>query len=83
MPTFLATVRKNKFWMEHLELELEADIWWFCSTQEYYKTTKYELPTPTLSAPSRMHFPGRVPKIVTNNFLKTMIRPSGRGGGGL
>ena len=32
--------------MEHLELELEADIWWFCSTHEYYKTTKYELRTP-------------------------------------
>ena len=38
--------------MEHLELDYEADIWWFCSTHEYYKTTKYELPTPTLSAPS-------------------------------
>ena len=42
-----------KIWMEHLELDYEADIWWFCSTSlhEYYKTTKYELPTPTLSAP--------------------------------
>ena len=32
MSTFLATARENKFWMEHLELELEAHIWWFCST---------------------------------------------------
>ena len=28
------------------EKELEAHIWWFCSTHEYYKTTKYEPPTP-------------------------------------
>ena len=40
--------------MEHLDLELEADLWWFQSTHEYYKTTKYELPTPTLSVPSRI-----------------------------
>ena len=33
--------------MEHLELELEAHIWWFCSTHEYCKTTKYERPTPS------------------------------------
>ena len=39
-------------WLEHLELEYEADIWWFCSTHEYYKTTKYELQSPTLTAPS-------------------------------
>ena len=42
-------------WMEHLELDYEADIWWFCSTHGYYKTTKYELHSPTLSAPSRSH----------------------------
>ena len=42
----------SNFWMGHLELDYEANIWWFCSTHEYYKTTKYELPTPTLSAPS-------------------------------
>ena len=40
--------------MEHLELELEAHIWWFCSTHEYFETTKYQLPTPSLSAPSRI-----------------------------
>ena len=40
--------------MEHLELELEAHIWWFCSTHEYCKTPKHELPTPSLSAPSRI-----------------------------
>ena len=33
-------------------MELEADIWWFCCTHEYNKTTKYQLPTPTLSAPT-------------------------------
>ena len=33
--------------MEHLELELEAHSWWFCSTHEYCKTTKYELQTPS------------------------------------
>ena len=26
-------------WQAHLELELEADIWWFCCTHEYYKST--------------------------------------------
>ena len=46
-------------WMEHLEFEFEAHIWWFCSTREYYKTTKYELRTPTLSAPSSMHISRR------------------------
>ena len=29
-------------WMEHLELEFEAHIWWFRSTREYYKTPNYE-----------------------------------------
>ena len=38
--------------MDHLELELEAHIWWFCSTHEYCKTAKYELPTPSLSPSS-------------------------------
>ena len=43
-------------WMEHLELELEVHIWWFCSTHEYCKITKYQLHSPTLSAPSRFSF---------------------------
>ena len=44
------------YWTEHshLELELEVYIWWFYSTHVYYKTTNYELLTPTLSAPSSM-----------------------------
>ena len=46
---------KRVCWMEHLELELEAHSWWFCSTHEYYKTTKYELLTRTLSASSSMY----------------------------
>ena len=35
------------------ELELEADIWWFCSTHGYYKTTKYQLSSLTLTMPTR------------------------------
>ena len=35
--------------LKYLDLELEAHTWWFCSTHVYYKTTKYELPTPSLS----------------------------------
>ena len=38
--------------LKYLDLELEAHTWWFCSTHEYYKTTKYELLTPTPSASS-------------------------------
>ena len=44
---------KRVCWMEHLELEFEAHIWWFCSAHEYCKTTKYDLRAPTLSASSR------------------------------
>ena len=32
-----------------IEKEFEAYIWWFCSTIEYFKTAKYELPTPSQS----------------------------------
>ena len=35
------------------ELELEAHIWWFCSTHGYYKTTKYQLSSSTLTMPTR------------------------------
>ena len=34
-------------------MEFEAETWWFYSTHEYYKTTKFQLQTPSLSAPTR------------------------------
>ena len=34
-------------------MEFEAETWWFWSTHEYYKTTKFQLlQTPSLSAPT-------------------------------
>ena len=36
-----------------LELELEAHIWWFRSTHGYYKTTKYQLSSSTLTLLTR------------------------------
>ena len=38
-------------------MEFEAETWWFWSTHEYYKTTKFQLQTPSLSAPTRNIFP--------------------------
>ena len=35
------------------ELELEAHIWWCCSTHGYYKTTKYQLCSSTLTMLTR------------------------------
>ena len=40
------------FQLEHLEMEFEAETWWFCSTHEGYKPTKFQLQTPSLSAPT-------------------------------
>ena len=39
--------------LDTLELELEAHIWWFRSTHGYYKTTKYQLSSSTLTLPTR------------------------------
>ena len=39
--------------MTHSKVELKAHIWWFCSTHEYFETTKYELSTPTMSESTR------------------------------
>ena len=35
-------------WAKTSNPKLEAHILWYRSTREYYKMTKYELPTPTL-----------------------------------
>ena len=51
------------FWMDHLELDYEADIWWFRSTHD-------QLHSPTLSAPSRIYFSGQVPKISMDMSIK-------------
>ena len=40
---------------DHLEMEFGAETWWFWSTHEYYKITKYEFQTPTLSGSTRHH----------------------------
>ena len=48
---FVAFEKKMDFQLEHLEMEFEAETWWFCSTHEGYKTTKFQLQTPSLSAP--------------------------------
>ena len=45
-------VEKMDFQLEHLEMEFEAETWWFCSTHEGYKTTKFQLQTPSRSAPT-------------------------------
>ena len=34
-------------------MELEAETWWFCSTHEYSKTTKFQLQTPSLNTPTK------------------------------
>ena len=41
------TCEKNNQLYLRAEEELEVHIWWFCSTIEYFKTTEYELPTPS------------------------------------
>ena len=43
------SVRSKKYNRLYLrtEKELGAHIWWFCSTIKYFKTTKYEHPTPS------------------------------------
>ena len=33
-------------------MDFEAETWWVWSTHEYYKTTKFQLQTPSLSAPT-------------------------------
>ena len=43
---------KMDFQLEHLEMEFEAETWWFWSTHEGYKTTKFQLQTPSLSVPT-------------------------------
>ena len=44
------------FHLEHLEMEFEAETWWFCSTHGGYKTTKFQLQTPSRSAPTENPF---------------------------
>ena len=44
------------FQLEHLEMEFEAETWWFCSPHEYYKTTNFQLQTPSLNAPTGNSF---------------------------
>ena len=44
----LSIFLKSIFWIDHLEMELEAHIWCVSSTYEYYLHAKYELPTPSL-----------------------------------
>ena len=39
--------------LDTLELELGAHIWWFRSTHGYYKTTKYQLSSSTLTLLTR------------------------------
>ena len=35
------------FQLDHLEMEFGAETWWFCSPHEYYKTTEFQLQTPS------------------------------------
>ena len=44
----------EKIWFDHLEMEFEAHIWCFSRAHEYYKTTKFQLQTPSLSG--RTHY---------------------------
>ena len=44
---------KSDLRLTHLELELEAYIWWFRSTHGYYKITKYQLSSSTLTLRTR------------------------------
>ena len=37
-------------------MEFEAETWWFCSTHEGYKTTKFQLQTPSRSDPTGNSF---------------------------
>ena len=55
------------FQLEHLEMEFEAETSWFCSPHEYYKTTKFQLQTPSLSASTRYppgYESGDLPKLL-------------------
>ena len=53
------------------EKELDAHIWWFCSTIEYFKTTEYEPPTPSqLEDRVDCFFRGAFSDI---SFIKSMI----------
>ena len=48
----LVIFEKMNFQFGYLEMEFEAETWWFCSTHEYSKTTKFQLQTPSLNAPT-------------------------------
>ena len=45
-------------------MEFEAETWWFCSTHEGYKTTKFQLQTPSPSAPTGNPFFQKLPKCI-------------------
>ena len=49
MGTKSSVFEKMDFQLKHLEMEFEDETWWFWSTHEYSKTTKFHLQTPSLS----------------------------------
>ena len=46
---FIGPYRNLMISFEHFPSEFEAYILWFCSTHECYKTSKYELQTPSVT----------------------------------
>ena len=56
-------------------MEFEAETWGFCSPHEYYKTPKFQLQTPSLSAPTGNQFFRDVgQKKITNCFILSTIK---------